>query len=311
MRELKVTLETVTPLFLGGADQEPELRPPSVRGQLRYWLRAAIGGVIGDQNLDDLKKAESEVFGDTKGQGAIGVHISQKDLPTDRVNPLPHKESRTRFEGFLANQRFDLILAQQQNIQSSWLAAIGALLLMSAWGGLGRRSRRGWGTLRILQANTQEAHLNENWMQIMQMCPNSVESWQVYLSLVYGATLSASRSLCKMLKIPRQVATQPTAFPILRTQPLGWLSNKIYAQPEDAIREFGEHEHNFGVTKAFGSADRPRWASPLWVRVFPVKHPKPGYILGLTLLESQSSIANYERLHKFINSWNDFVEVTQ
>lgn len=311
MRELRVTLETVTPLFLGGADQEPELRPPSVRGQLRYWLRAAIGIVIGDQNLEGLKKAESEVFGDTKGQGAIGVRITQKDLTTEKMNPLPHKDSPTRFEGFSTQQRFDLILTQQQDIQTSWLTAIGALLLMVSRGGLGRRSRRGWGTLRILRVDTQDACLNENWLQIVQMYPDSVEAWQVYLSLTYGATLSASRSLCKMLKIPRQVVPRPAAFPMLGTQSLGWLGNTVYAQPEDAVKAFGEREHNFGVTKAFGSADRPRWASPLWVRVFPVKHPQPGYVLGLTVLESHSDVANYGRLHEFIKSWNDFVEVTR
>ncbi len=44
---LTVTLETVTPLFLGGADPRgaPELRAPSFRGAMRYWLRAALGTV--------------------------------------------------------------------------------------------------------------------------------------------------------------------------------------------------------------------------------------------------------------------------
>lgn len=42
---LTVTLETVTPLFLGGAvpGESPELRPSSFRGVMRYWLRAALG----------------------------------------------------------------------------------------------------------------------------------------------------------------------------------------------------------------------------------------------------------------------------
>jgi CRISPR-associated protein Cmr1 len=40
---VELTLETVTPLFLGGALHQPELRPASVRGALRYWLRAALG----------------------------------------------------------------------------------------------------------------------------------------------------------------------------------------------------------------------------------------------------------------------------
>lgn len=44
--KFEVKLQTVTPLFLGGAnpDEGPELRPASVRGVLRYWLRAALGG---------------------------------------------------------------------------------------------------------------------------------------------------------------------------------------------------------------------------------------------------------------------------
>ncbi|MCX7840755.1 MAG: type III-B CRISPR module RAMP protein Cmr1, partial [Anaerolineae bacterium] len=40
-------LQTVTPLFLAGATARgaPELRAPSVRGEMRYWWRAALGGV--------------------------------------------------------------------------------------------------------------------------------------------------------------------------------------------------------------------------------------------------------------------------
>jgi hypothetical protein len=51
-------LETITPLFLTGADPrgEPELRAASIRGALRFWLRALLGGVIGDRDLDGLLK---------------------------------------------------------------------------------------------------------------------------------------------------------------------------------------------------------------------------------------------------------------
>ncbi len=47
MFQLSVTLETVTPLFLGGADPRgaPDLRSSAFRGALRYWLRAALGMV--------------------------------------------------------------------------------------------------------------------------------------------------------------------------------------------------------------------------------------------------------------------------
>lgn len=45
MQNITVKLETVTPLFLGGAeprDKPPELRPPAFRGAMRYWLRAKV-----------------------------------------------------------------------------------------------------------------------------------------------------------------------------------------------------------------------------------------------------------------------------
>lgn len=45
LSHLTLTLETVTPLFLGGADPRgaPELRAPAFRGMMRYWFRAVLG----------------------------------------------------------------------------------------------------------------------------------------------------------------------------------------------------------------------------------------------------------------------------
>ncbi|MGQ9778178.1 MAG: type III-B CRISPR module RAMP protein Cmr1, partial [Thermodesulfobacteriota bacterium] len=61
MCELKVTLETVTPLFLGGAAPRgaPELRAPSFRGALRYWLRALVGAA-GERSM---RQHEDRLFG--------------------------------------------------------------------------------------------------------------------------------------------------------------------------------------------------------------------------------------------------------
>jgi len=46
MKKLIFTLETITPLFLSGTDQSVvELRAASIRGHLRYWYRALLGGL--------------------------------------------------------------------------------------------------------------------------------------------------------------------------------------------------------------------------------------------------------------------------
>ena len=52
LRSLDVELEAVTPLWIGGADARAELRPPSVRGCMRFWFRALAGGVMGEALKD-------------------------------------------------------------------------------------------------------------------------------------------------------------------------------------------------------------------------------------------------------------------
>ena len=92
-KTLTVTLETVTPLFLGGADPRgtPELRAPAFRGALRYWLRAMLGGAVGDttENLHKLHACESAVFGSTDektgGASAVTIRLRTAAQPTSKI----------------------------------------------------------------------------------------------------------------------------------------------------------------------------------------------------------------------------------
>ena len=79
MQEVTFTLQTITPLFLAGADQtKAELRAPSFRGLMRYWQRALVGGLVGtDQNgFKQVMQAETEVFGATDTGSAVAIKIS-------------------------------------------------------------------------------------------------------------------------------------------------------------------------------------------------------------------------------------------
>lgn len=65
--------EVVTPMFLAGADQkEAELRTQSIKGDLRFWWRA----LYGSDNIEDMKKRESEVFGDTEKKSKTKIMLS-------------------------------------------------------------------------------------------------------------------------------------------------------------------------------------------------------------------------------------------
>lgn len=80
--------EILTPMFLGNANQEAELRAAPFKGLLRYWWRVANG--LNFQNGPELLKAENEIFGSPDEVGG-------KSRVTVEVKPLtamlPHKEN--------------------------------------------------------------------------------------------------------------------------------------------------------------------------------------------------------------------------
>src|SRR5271166_5524080 len=75
LRSLEVELEAVTPLWIGGASARAELRPPSVRGCMRFWFRALAGGLLGE-SLENIWRAESAVYGHTARASAVAVLMS-------------------------------------------------------------------------------------------------------------------------------------------------------------------------------------------------------------------------------------------
>jgi len=79
MQEVTFDLQTLTPLFLAGADQTAaELRAPSFRGLMRYWQRALVGGLVGTdrKGLEEVVKAETDVFGATDIGSAVQIRVS-------------------------------------------------------------------------------------------------------------------------------------------------------------------------------------------------------------------------------------------
>lgn len=87
-QEYRLSLCTVTPLFMAGAETRgvAELRPPALRGAMRYWLRAAVGGVHGDDDsgLLRVKEIEGRTFGSTDetkaGASAVTVRVSTENF---------------------------------------------------------------------------------------------------------------------------------------------------------------------------------------------------------------------------------------
>ena len=66
MHKLQADFKIVTPIFMSGANQDDvELRPPSIKGVLRFWWRALAYSKF-DNKMEDLHKEEEKLFGSTR-----------------------------------------------------------------------------------------------------------------------------------------------------------------------------------------------------------------------------------------------------
>ncbi|MEM7374525.1 MAG: type III-B CRISPR module RAMP protein Cmr1 [Bacteroidota bacterium] len=157
MDTLTFTCKIITPMFLHGADgQTPELRAPSIKGAMRFWWRA-VNGHLG---LDELRKQETAIFGGVgKGESdgrrsklLIRLDLDQP-LRTIRSSLVPHKRSRDgRRQMMMANafapeERFHVQLSRLPSCPMSLEEIQSLFQLMSALGGLGKRVRRGMGSI--------------------------------------------------------------------------------------------------------------------------------------------------------------------
>lgn len=163
MPPLDLRLTLVSPLFSYGAYQRgenirPELRAQSIRGQLRYWLRAIIGAQT-DQ-LSEVWKRESAVFGST-GQGSVvSVRVFAplgKPLATAMIPMLPHRANGggnvSRAPAITEGQVFQLMLTSRPGVPLPE-DVFAALRVWALLGGIGKRSRRMFGSVKLTPSDT-------------------------------------------------------------------------------------------------------------------------------------------------------------
>ncbi|MEP7285377.1 MAG: type III-B CRISPR module RAMP protein Cmr1 [Chloroflexota bacterium] len=186
---VQVSLTTISPLFLNGSDPKghPELRAMSVRGQLRYWLRAIEGARSDD--LTRLKTRESNLFGSTTLGSSVSIRLySAHDLEDSRHEMLPHR-SNERERGFTPaidpDQTFTLQVVTRPGtaIPPRVIHAIQIWLLL---GGLGKRSRRMFGAL---DSNMWEFTSSEHLASVLTDRLTKIVGQPQKISSVYAGML--------------------------------------------------------------------------------------------------------------------------
>jgi len=292
-------LETITPLFLTGADPrgEPELRATSIRGALRFWLRALLGGVIGDKDLDALRKAESAVFGSTDtGASPVVVRVAG-NVKHASYRPLLHNPQKTfTFSGIKPGETFSLEVVPRRPYESVSPIVILTTALWLLLGGVGKRSRRGFGTLQL-----------QNEVASFPFTPKvykDASEVETTLRRVIEQAQAEARNLTSALKVASGTPGTPPAFPILHPDHTKILLCKYpFATWEEAMKTFwgllrSSQYRNDPVFGFAGSGGRQ--ASPLHLRI--VKTDK-GYHLLMTAFRSRfaGSSPNWTKLQNFLN----------
>ena len=153
IQTIKFKCETITPMFIAGADgKTPELRAPSIKGALRFWWRALNANLVENEDYSKLRKQESEIFGGTDNSGRSKVIISVVNQPLDtyKASPTPHNPRFSK-DAFVIGSRFEMTINVIENNVMTAEQVKSLFILISLLGGIGNRSRRGFGSFKITE----------------------------------------------------------------------------------------------------------------------------------------------------------------
>ena len=178
MEELRLTVEFLTPTFLGGADQNAELRAAPFKNLLRQWWRVAVGSHYA--NHKDMLSAEGDLFGAvlddnqasaskvrlalTPVEGSFFLsekgfffgkttHIEVKGgMAVDNslylgFGPITYQKGKTELKRYIAPGSKAILLLSFPREKKAHMADL--LHYIDAFGTIGSRSRNGWGSLSL------------------------------------------------------------------------------------------------------------------------------------------------------------------
>lgn len=172
----RVTLkcEIVTPMFIAGANKySPEIRGPSIKGEMRFWWRA-LNGNLSFKDLNLLKTEEAKIFGSSKkyGKSSFSIRIDKffqrNEIGTNLLNNInllntldfKDKSAIKYIYYFVRIKRrerhyikpganFSINLLFNKNDKSIYEEVFKSFALLTLFGALGARSRRGAGCFTV------------------------------------------------------------------------------------------------------------------------------------------------------------------
>ena len=199
----------ITPMYGGGItagniDVTCPIRASSLRGQLRFWWR-----LLNDtgQTSSELFAAESELWGGISKQGPrasrVTLHVGNKSVDEGQLVARKSDLAREKPPGFppyalilkqgqdpplfKAGYNFELVLRFDRSIVPRQREeVIEALRWWASFAGVGARTRRGFGAVRVVSSDVElkpvsaeEVRLRGGWMVTGRPVRNATEAWGI------------------------------------------------------------------------------------------------------------------------------------
>lgn len=262
MLQQKIHFRVETPLFCSGYDPSlSEWRATSLKGVMRYWYRAI---------QPDTKK-EKEIFGSTKKQSMIHLHVDRKRFNKSKN----YQEFPNYFSFFLKNQKreyikpgskFTLRLLYHPEAASFQRDVLISLWLMTTIGGLGARCRRGFGTLSVLRV--EGGQLGTEIDLSLGRC-SSIQNW--------AERVQDFLQQCWRWYPPSHQITHPMVHPKLKmfvpeSGSQSW--NVALKKAATILKQFRkQNKKNTRILKVMGTAEeRERYPSAAWLRLVRIQN---------------------------------------
>jgi CRISPR-associated protein Cmr1 len=167
-------------ITLAGADgTTPELRPASIKGALRFWWRAMNGHL----EWKEMAELEGKIFGDTKQRSSLIIMIEETLSQVSKTSLLPHKGGSVT-DCFpisnVSNLQFKIRLSLTNEASGLNFEQMKSLFILTCvLGGLGKRSRRGFGSFKIKKSKLNDAEYQEFVM------PTTIDEIYAFLPKAY------------------------------------------------------------------------------------------------------------------------------
>lgn len=234
---------TISPMFIGGADPDvAELRPPSLKGALRFWERAVARHWIFENELNRgenhiaLLRHDEALWGGAftvQQKSEISVEINHSPFKPIKGDCLQDKGAGLKYllftlaihnkekEGIPSDTWFQVTFRCKSERAEALPKAIAAFWALTYFGALGTRARRGAGAFEVIRCEG--------------------------FDLPAGISFSPHGSLHNFLRTGLETSQRLLGVPEAAASPRGystigkqiWVSKRGFGKWEDALEEIG------------------------------------------------------------------------